>query len=138
MLAAMRVKNTLDFLASLSVRAGDVTAFESLIRGLTSFGNCCLTHRPSFTFTDRTTRGGDVKTKTLNTRKRLRDESEGTEEQHREEGTTPVVWEKVLEDFQKRLSLRPTVSQIKGQKSALCLESEHIPLLLVSLSFSSL
>jgi hypothetical protein len=64
-------------------------------------------------------------------RKRLREEAEAQEEQPCGESEAMVVWESVLDEFQRRLSLRPVVSQVKGQKSALCLEAEHIPLLQV-------
>jgi hypothetical protein len=79
--------------------------------------------------TGRTARGKDAEPPT--SRKRLREEAEAQEEQPCGESEAMVVWENVLDEFQRRLSLRPVVSQVKGQKSALCLEAEHIPLLQV-------
>jgi hypothetical protein len=127
-LAAVRIKNTLSYLSALPVRAKDSRALETLLQGE---GLVPTLHRSALS--DRTKKAlGAVEAPQTDgalNRKRPREHSD-SDPTAGPNGDVP--WETVLEDLQGRLALRPVLSQIKGQKSALCLESDHTPLLQVS------
>lgn len=64
-------------------------------------------------------------------RKRPRDDS--TAVHAHEDSDRRILWKEALEDIERKLSVVPVINHIKGQKSALCLEGVHVPLLQVSI-----
>jgi hypothetical protein len=130
-LAAVRIKNTLGYLSALPVRLQDAATLESLLQGEPP---------PSATSSpaDRTKKGmatvGEPPPDRACSRKRPR---EGGGDSDPLVGTGMVRWGTVLDDLGNRLALRPVLSQVKGQKSGLCLEPDHVPLLQVGSCLAS-